>query len=693
MPRDRRYDVLFEPVKIGPKTARNRFYQVPHCNGMGHVHPRALAAMRGVKAEGGWAVISTEEVEIHPQSDFSPYKEGRLWDDHDIPYHRLVTDAIHEPGSLAAIELAFNGMHAPNLFSRLPLMGPSNVISDNLLPAQARAMDKQDILNVRKWHRQAALRARTAGYDIVYVYAGHAITMLHHMLSPDLNQRTDAYGGSLENRVRLLREVIEDTRDAVGHDTAVALRLAVEDHGYPEPISNRSEMEDIVGMLADLPDLFDVNVSRWDKDSATARFQPNEGYQDDAISFVKRLTKKPVVGVGRYTSADGMVSRVKSGLIDFIGAARPSIADPFLPKKIEEGRIEEIRECIGCNICVMGDYLMTPMRCTQNPTVGEEWRRGWHPEKIAAAPKTRKCLVIGAGPAGLECALQLAKRGHEVVLAEASKELGGRVTREARLPGLASYARVRDYRQGLLSAMPNVEIYRESWMKADDVFGFGASAVFVATGARWRTDGVGRTHRRAVAGLEKFNTLGPDQVLDGAMPKGKVVIFDDDNYTLGSVFAEKFIAGGLDVTLVTAQGEAAAFTKNTMEQSAIISRLMQLGVNIESGHLLKGAEPGHLLIESVYTGKVRAIACDTFVPLTARLQNDELFLELQAKGGIEHLELIGDAFAPHLIAAAVWSGHRAARDLDRPAHLIEADIYRRDRIVIDDMGGNEWPRT
>ncbi len=119
-----------------------------------------------------------------------------------------------------------------------------------------------------------------------------------------------------------------------------------------------------------------------------------------------------MVGVGRYTSADGMVARVNKGLIDFIGAARPSIADPFLPKKIEEGRIDDIRECIGCNVCVAGDNQLVPMRCTQNPTVGEEWRRGWHPERVAVVAARKKCLVVGAGPSGLECALQLGRRGY-----------------------------------------------------------------------------------------------------------------------------------------------------------------------------------------------------------------------------------------------------------------------------------------
>ena len=213
MPDATPYALLLEPVKIGPVTARNRFYQVPHCSGLGHLRPRAEAAMRGVKAEGGWAVVSTQETEIHPTSDLSPFPEGRLWDDRDIPALRLMTEAVHAHGALAAIQLVHNGNHAANHLSRAPVLAPSETSIDLAFPRQARAMDKADIRDLRQWHRAAALRAKAAGFDIVYVYAGHHMTLAQHFMLPHMNQRTDEYGGSLENRVRLTRELLEDTRE------------------------------------------------------------------------------------------------------------------------------------------------------------------------------------------------------------------------------------------------------------------------------------------------------------------------------------------------------------------------------------------------------------------------------------------------------------------------------------------------
>ena len=375
------YSILFEPVKIGPVTAKNRFYQVPHCTGMGHLHPQAEAALRRIKAEGGWGVVCNQETEIHPTSDLSPFPEHRLWDDNDVPPLQLLTEAIHEAGSLAGIELAHNGYHVANQVTRAPILAPSDAVVHGLSPRQARAMDKSDIRVFRQWHRDAARRARDAGFDIVYVYAGHRMTLLHHFLLPDLNDRMDEYGGSLENRVRLLREVLEETCEAVGDTCAIAMRLAVDEMSGSDGMQAAEEGRAVVEMLAEMPDLWDVNVSDWSNDSATSRFEPNEGYQNPYIDFVKQVTTKPVVGVGRFTSPDMMASLVRKGVLDFIGAARPSIADPFLPRKIEEGRIDEIRECIGCNICVSCDNLCIPIRCTQNPTMGEEWRRDWAPRE------------------------------------------------------------------------------------------------------------------------------------------------------------------------------------------------------------------------------------------------------------------------------------------------------------------------
>ncbi len=670
MTRDPRYDILFEPVAIGPVTARNRFFQVAHCNGYGWTQPQALAEMRGLKAEGGWSVVTTEEVEIHPTGDCEPYHEGRLWTDEDIPALALMAEAVHSHNSLAAIEIMHHGPSSSNRGSREVPMGPSHRPVTIYDPVQARAMDKQDIRDLRRWHREAALRSKRAGFDIVYVYAAHDLGIPMHFLSRQMNDRSDEYGGSLENRARLLRELIEDTKDAVGGTCGVAVRLAVDQLLGDEGITSAGEGRDVIAMLAELPDLWDVNISGWSNDSATSRFE-KEGFQEDYFRFVKSVTTKPVVGVGRYTSPDKMVSLIKGGVLDFIGAARPSIADPFLPKKIEEGRLEDIRECIGCNMCVTSDYTMTNLRCTQNPTMGEEWRRGWHPERIAPKTSDNTVLVVGAGPAGLEAALSAARRGYEVHLAEATRDLGGRVLREAKnLPGLSEWIRVRDWRIGQLAKLDNATIYRESKLRVEDITAFGAGHVVIATGAAWRRDGVGREHGRAVPGFDKPNVFTPDDILNGKMPEGPIVIFDDDHYYMGGIIAEKCASAGCATTLVTPALQPSDFTSYTLEATKIARRLTKLGVTLLTRHGVAAFHGDGVEVIDQLSDMSRRVPAASLITVTARLPVDDLHTELHTmmdKGDAPHivsLKRIGDCFAPSTIQAAVYAGHKWARELD-----------------------------
>jgi dimethylamine/trimethylamine dehydrogenase len=676
------FDILMEPVEIGPVTAKNRFYQVPHCNGMGYRDVTAHAEMYAVKAEGGWAVVCTEQAEIHQSSEITPFIELRAWDDRDIPTLARIAERIHHYDALAGIELAYNGMNGPNLYSRIAPMGPAHlpVATFTAEPVQARRMDRDDIANLRRWHRAAVRRSIEAGYDLVYVYAGHALGGIHHFLSPRYNDRTDEYGGSIENRMRLLREVLEDTVEEADGRAAVACRITVDELLGDEGIT-RADIEEVVGALGELPDLWDFVLGSWEDDSVTSRFG-EEGEQEAYVRGLKELTTKPVVGVGRFTSPDTMVRMVRSGVLDLIGAARPSIADPFLPKKIEEDRLEEIRECIGCNVCVAGDFTMSPIRCTQNPSMGEEWRRGWHPERMPPRGSDAKLLVVGGGPAGLEAAQALGKRGYEVILVEANRDLGGRVTKEARLPGLAAWIRVVDYRVGQIARLANVEEAREA-VTADEILEYDFDHVAIATGSRWRADGVGRQHTKPIPLDPGLPVLTPDHLLDGERPEGEhVVIYDDDHYYMGGVLAELLRADGHAVTLVTPANAPSSWTTATMEQHRIQRRLLELGVEIEASRAVLATMPGAVATACVFTGAEREIPCDAALFVTARVPEDSLYRELLARrgewedAGLRTVKAVGDCWCPGTIAAAVWEGHRYAEELDEPHPDDELAVLR-----------------
>ena len=521
---------------------------------------------------------------------------------------------------------------------------------------------------------------------MIYVYAGHHMSLPHHFLLPQFNDRTDEYGGSLENRARLIRELLEETHEEVGDTCAVAFRFAVDEMQGIDGMQAHEEGRAVVEMLAELPDLWDVNVSDWANDSATTRFQPNDGYQTPYIEFVKQVTTKPVVAVGRLTSPDMMLSLVKRGVVDFIGAARPSIADPFLPQKIQQGRIDEIRECIGCNICVSSDNLGIPIRCTQNPTIGEEWRRGWHPENIAAKGKEEQALVIGAGPAGLECTMQLAKRGYQVTLAEAGKELGGRVPREAGLLGLGAWKRVTDHRIYDLQQRANVQIFKESNLTADDVIELGIPNVFIATGAGWRRDGVGRSTRQPIEIHSDMTILTPDDIMAGQSLKGTVLIYDDDQIYIGGVLAEHLAHAGHKVIFATPASMVSPWTENTLEQPRIQKNLIERSVDIHTGATLKTVDKSGCDLACIYTQQPRHIACDSVIMVTERTRHTDLFDALKvSKTSFQTLELIGDAASPGLIADAVYAGHMAARNFEEDPEKVAQQMFRREIVSLQNQ--------
>ncbi|HTX24078.1 MAG TPA: FAD-dependent oxidoreductase [Steroidobacteraceae bacterium] len=680
MARNPRYDVLFEPVKIGPVTARNRFYAVPHAAGMTNAMPHMRAAFREAKAEGGWGVVCTGYVSIDPSSDDAPLPCATLWDDDDVRSHALVTEAVHKHGALAGIELWHGGGSVMNRTSRVPPLSPSGTgwmathvnFMGHLRP---RAMDRQDIRALLGWQAQAARRAQRAGFDIVYVYAGMGYLPYEFLLS-DWNRRTDDYGGSVRNRVRIVRELLEVTREAVGERCAVALRISLEElRSRPSEVAP-SEAHEVVELLADVPDLWDVKLDSSPTDCAPSRFAP-EGSHEPIIEFVKRLTRRPVVGVGRFTSPDTMVGQIKRGVLDLIGAARPSIADPFLPRKIDEGREHDIRECIGCNICISSWHDGVPVRCTQNPTIGEEWRRQWHPERIAPAASASSVLIVGAGPAGLECALSLGRRGYEVTVAEAAGEIGGRLRFETRLPGLGAWGRVLDWRRGQLERLANVTIYRGNRLSADEILGLGHAHVVIATGARWapllysplEIPGEPLAHPQVFT---------PDDIASGATLADPVVLYDFDHYYMGSALAEHLARAGHRVSYVTPAGHASAWAIMSNEQPHVHRMLCAAGISLHTLVRVTAFAQGELTLAAQFTNAETHLPCRSLVIVGARFANDSLQTALTARAdeldaaGVRSVRRIGDALAPGAIVHAVYSGHRYARELDTdPATLTD----------------------
>jgi dimethylamine/trimethylamine dehydrogenase len=702
MARNPKHDVLFEPIQIGPKTMKNRFYQIPHCNGFGSERPLSQAYFRAMKAEGGYAACCTEYCSISPESDDTHRVSARIWDDGDIRNLGIMCEMLHEHGALAACELWYGGPHAPCMESRCVPRGPSQIPSDFEYLTYAKEMDKDDIRDVQQMYVDAAKRARTAGFDIVYVYGSHAY-LPQQFLTPYYNHRTDEYGGSLENRARFWRETIEQVKEAVGDDCAIAVRISTDMFMGEAGTQLERDALPFVELVDHLVDVWDVNVSgisEWGEDATPSRFYP-QGRQLPWQAAVKSVSKKPVLGVGRWTNPDAMVDAINAGKLDIIATCRPSISDPFLPQKIDEGRLDDIRECIGCNICISRwEIGGPPLICTQNATAGEEYRRGWHPERFEpAANAENDVLVVGAGPAGMECAMILGKRGmRRVHLVEADDDMGGIMRWIPQLPGLGEWARVVNYRKIQIDKLKNVEFVPNTRLDAQAVKEYGAEIVIVATGGYWATDGLNGATHDTIPGADASlpHVLTPEQIMvEGKAIAGeRVVVVDNDGYFMGVSLAEKLALEGKQVTLLTPMGNIAPYMHFTLEAPNMHRKLHTLGVEIVTYHMPTKIEAGGVTAAHVYDekGHEQSWEADATVLVTQRRSNEALFRELKdvvgrdalAADGVNALYRIGDCEAPRLIADAVFSGHRLAREIDSPNPEV-ALPFKRERRVPDEQ--------
>ena len=290
MPRPAEHDVLFGPIRIGPKVLRNRFYKTAHGTRFGVEHPGRQASFRGMAAEGGWAAVHSDLCSIHPESDNAPNAICRLWDEADVRALAMMCDAVHEHDALAGVELWYGSSHARNLTTRLPARGVSQIPSDLAWTQSCYAMDGAEIRELRGFYVAAARRAVEAGFDIATVYAAHGHSITQQFLEPYYNKRVDEYGGSLENRARFLRETVEDVAEAVGDSCAIAVRLCL-DSLRPNGGIDIDDACGVVELLDDLVDLWDFTIggviAQWGEDTLASRFG-GEHYERAWLERAKR---------------------------------------------------------------------------------------------------------------------------------------------------------------------------------------------------------------------------------------------------------------------------------------------------------------------------------------------------------------------------------------------------------------------
>ena len=700
MARDPNHDILFEPIRVGPKTAKNRFWQTPHCAGPGSERPGAQASFRGMKAEGGWGTVFTEFCSIHPESDDYPYVSARLWDAGDIVNLRHMCDTLHGHGALAGVQLWYGGMQSACLESREVPRSSGNLPSNGY---RSRAMyayeaDEDDIKALIGMYVEAAKRAQQAGFDIIEVLCSDS-NIAMQFLERRYNRRADGYGGSLENRARFTLEVLAAVKSACGDSSAICARFNLDTTRGASGIQHFDEGIGFVELLAKegVVDVLSTKIGdleEWaGEDAGGSRFRKSNWTEPFVRGVKSAMGGIPVVCNGRFTSPDDMIGVINSGQCDIIGAARPSIADPFLPKKIEEGRPEDIRECIGCNMCASKFQQHGQIYCTQNATTMEEYRRGWHPEKFDKAQDPCAVLVVGGGPAGMECARVLGERGYDVHLREAEDALGGLWKDVARYPRCQEWGRVISYREGQLNKLKNVEVHLGvGKMTADDVLSYGADRVVIAAGSHWSEDGVGAETHAPIPGADAAlaHCLTPEQVMAGKPVGERVLVVDGDSHFTGLAMAELLADQGKQVTIVTDVADVAEYTVYTMELANSKRMMHEKKIAQFTYHWPDKIAPDRVSLyylfrdssELLDLGNGRFgrregtetfdVACDSVVLVTSRLPNSELFEDLKARkaewadNDVQAVYRVGDCHAPQQLMNAIFDAHRLAREFDSP---------------------------
>ena len=663
-----KYPNLFSPIKLGPVTARNRVLQTAHVKLFtrdGHDSLRNVA-YQVERARGGAGLLITGNRLVHPTSTTGMPRFAYQMLKGAMEIDKKMTSGVHEHGGLIFTQLNHFGTQATSdSADDIRVLWAPSAVKSPAYNETPKAMEKEDIEELIDWWARAAEHSREGGFDGTEVHIGHSY-LLQQFASPIYNKRTDEYGGSLENRLRLTCEIINEIRKRTGKDWAVGIRLTL-DEFMAGGLTNDDAIE-TVRIIEAQCDIDFVNVTAAGYHNVFKAIEPSDapdGYLVDLSARVKASTQLPVFTIGGIKDAAMAEQILADGRADMVAMTRAQIADPEFVNKAFEGREDEITHCIrGNQGCIGRVFKGLAINCTVNPEAGREARFGYG--TLRQAVEARTFLVVGGGPAGMKAAEVLAKRGHNVTLWEKSAELGGQVNLILKTPGRETFGWVRkdlELRLGKLG----VVVERGKAATAADVIGFGADAVIVATGAVASTSGfsIANPAVNELPGVRQDNVITGWDVLEGSKPIGKrVVVIDDDGSRQASGIVEVLLERGHDVELVTRFNSLFPSTFYNLDQAYIYGRVFGKGLRYQLNSWVSEIEGGVVRTFNLYSGQEGSLEADTVVLAYGPKANDGLYLEL--KGQVPDLHRIGDCVAPRKIDHAIYEGYLAGRELWDP---------------------------
>ena len=648
---------LFSPLKIGTTEVKNRISFQPHLTNLavGNLPSERQMYYWGERAKGGAGLIITEELTVHP-TDMAYEKLIDVYHAEVIPGFKKITDYVHQYDSKIFAQLNHNGQQGDGSLSRLPIWAPSP-IPDVLFREVPKEMEPEDIEEVARYFAKSAIHVREGGFDGVEIQFGHS-SLARQFLSPITNFRTDEFGGSLENRMRAPLKFISAVRKAVGNDFTLGIRMCA-DEMIPGGL-DLGQVQEICAIFeaSGLIDFMDLSIATfYNLYLVEGSMHSPLGYTIPLAAGIREKIKLPVFCTGRINDPVMAEKVLAAGQADMIGMCRALICDPFLPKKAQEGRLDDIRYCIACNQGCIGRIGMNKaLGCVQNPAVGRE--KEWGEGTLEKAGVKKNVTIVGGGPAGMWAAKMAGRRGHKVTLVDRNEALGGQVITAMKGVGRDEFGVIiRNEKDQVSKAGVTVKLGFEA--SKEQLLSEKPDVVIVATGSAPKKHPVG-----GADGPSIFNVV---QVLNGEAELGeRVCLIDYDGHQRATATAEFIANQGKKVDMITSSLFICAELGPTQDLYSSRQRLLQKGVTFtpDIAVMEVGGEAGAKTVKgfNVYSNVWFDWGpYDSLVLVMGQQVDDDLYMSL--KGTVPELYRIGDCVSPRKVDMAIWEGHKLGREI------------------------------